>query len=192
VALAVLSFAVAGYALNIALRPQSSPLAVQLIAARPWLAPLHFAAGGVALAVGILQFVTRLRRQLPVVHRWLGRLYVLAVLGSGSAGVVMALQTSAGRVAATGFAVLAILWLWTTLQAYRAIRARLVARHRVWMMRSFALTLAAVTLRLYLPASQLAGLAFASAYPVIAWLCWVPNLAIAEILVRRSAPLDAR
>jgi uncharacterized membrane protein len=187
--LAVLSFAVAAYALSIVLQPRSSPLAVQLIAARPWLAPLHFAGGAVALALGVLQFAARLRLQRPLVHRWLGRIYVVAVLSSGSAGLVMATQTSAGRVAAAGFSALAILWLFTTLQAYRAIRARQVARHRVWMMRSFALTLAAVTLRVYLPASQLAGSSFMSAYPVIAWLCWVPNLAIAELLARRSVSL---
>jgi uncharacterized membrane protein len=190
--LAVLSFTVAGYALSIVLQLQSSPLAAQLVAAQPWLAPLHFGAGGVALAVGVLQFITRLRLQRPAIHRWLGRIYVLAVLGSGSAGLVMATQTEAGRVAAAGFAALAVVWLWSTLQAYRAIRARQVARHRVWMLRSFALTLAAVTLRLYLPASQLAGWSFTSAYPVIAWLCWVPNLALAELLVRRSSPQEAR
>jgi hypothetical protein len=52
------------------------------------------------------------------------------------------------------------------------------------MIRSYALTLAAVTLRLYLPSSQLAGLPFTVAYPAISWLCWVPNLLIAEWFVR--------
>lgn len=184
---AALSFAVAAYALSIVLQPQISPLAAQLTAAQPWLAPLHFAAGGVALAVGVLQFITRLRLRRPAIHRWAGRLYVIAVLSSGSAGLVLATQTSAGSVAAAGFGSLAVLWLATTLQAYRAIRAREVARHRVWMMRSFALTLAAVTLRVYLPVSQLAGVSFTIAYPVIAWLCWVPNLALAELLSRRTA-----
>jgi uncharacterized membrane protein len=184
---AALSFAVAGYAFSIVLRPQISPLAAQLTAAQPWLAPLHFAAGGVALAVGVLQFITRLRLRRPAMHRWAGRIYVIAVLGSGSAGLVLAIQTSAGSIAAVGFGALAVLWLATTLQAYRAIRARQVAQHRVWMMRSFALTLAAVTLRFYLPMSQIAGLSFTIAYPVIAWLCWVPNLALAELLSRRTA-----
>lgn len=182
--LALLSFAIAGYALSIVFRPQVSPLAGQLVAAHPWLAPLHFAGGGIALALGSLQWVRRLQLQRPAIHRWLGRVYVTAVVSSGSAGLVMAMQTSAGRVAAAGFSLLAILWLWTTLRAYLAIRARQVARHRAWMLRSFALTLAAVTLRLYLPASQLADWSFEVAYPAIAWLCWVPNLMVAEVLVR--------
>src|SRR5690606_4566607 len=44
----------------------------------------------------------------------------------------------------------------------------------------FALTLAAVTLRICLPASMLAGLPYEAAYRAIAWLCWVPNLVAAR------------
>lgn len=55
------------------------------------------------------------------------------------------------------------------------------------MTRSFALTYAAVTLRIYLPVSMIVGLEFAQAYPVIAWLCWLPNLGVAQLLIVRSA-----
>jgi hypothetical protein len=57
------------------------------------------------------------------------------------------------------------------------------------MIRSFALTFAAVTLRLYLIPPAIAGVDFVTAYQWIAWLCWVPNLAIAEawIASRRRA-----
>ena len=51
------------------------------------------------------------------------------------------------------------------------------------MVRSYALTLAAVTLRFYLPASLANGLPFEAVYAVIAWACWVPNLIVAEWLV---------
>ena len=44
------------------------------------------------------------------------------------------------------------------------------------MLRNFSLSLAAVSLHLYLPLSAVLGIPFESAYPVIAWLCWVPNL----------------
>jgi len=55
------------------------------------------------------------------------------------------------------------------------------------MVRNFALTFAAVTLRLWLPASIASGVAFEVAYPVVAWLCWVPNLVLAEWLFNRKA-----
>jgi hypothetical protein len=52
--------------------------------------------------------------------------------------------------------------------------------------RNFALAFAAVTLRLWVPASFAAGLEFAVAYAVIAWLCWVPNVAAAELWLNRA------
>jgi hypothetical protein len=68
--------------------------------------------------------------------------------------------------------------------AFIRIRVRDLVSHREWMIRSFALTLAAVTLRIYLPVSLLSGVEFLDAYPVIAWACWVPNLLIAEAVIR--------
>ena len=62
----------------------------------------------------------------------------------------MAPFNSAGLVGFFGFGTLAVLWLATGWLAYRAIRRRDVASHRAWMMRNFALTYAAVTLRLWL------------------------------------------
>jgi len=63
-----------------------------------------------------------------------------------------------------------------------------------WMIRSYALTLGAVTLRIYIPLFLMQGVPFEQAYPAIAWLAWVPNLIIAEwvfvsaIAARPSAP----
>ena len=85
-----------------------------------------------------------------------------------------------GAVAALGFDALAVTWLVTTLCGYLAIRDGNETVHQRWMTRSFALTFAAVTLRIYLPFSALLGVPFAVAYPIIAWLCWLPNLAVAE------------
>ncbi len=91
----------------------------------------------------------------------------------------------------TGFVALAFLslgWLYTGLHAYLAIRARVVASHRRWMVRNFSLAFGAVTLRLWLPASVASGIPFETAYPVIAWLCWVPNLLVAEWAFNKAPP----
>jgi Predicted membrane protein (DUF2306) len=55
------------------------------------------------------------------------------------------------------------------------------------MIRSYALCLAAVTLRIYLPPSLMAGIPFEAVYPAIAWFCWVSNLVVAEWFVLRSS-----
>jgi len=142
---------------------------------------VHAFASILALALGPFQFLDGWRRRYPTWHRWAGRLYLgVGVLVGGLAGLYMAQFAFGGPVARTGFALLAVLWLYTGAQAYRAIRRGAVDVHRRWMRRNFALTFAAVTLRLYLPLSMVAGFDFALAYAVIAWLCWVPNLAFAE------------
>ena len=79
----------------------------------------------------------------------------------------------------------------TGLRAYLAIRSGEVAPHRRWMVRNFALTFAAVTLRLYLPVSMISGVRFELAYPAIAWLCWLPNLIAAELLLNGHVPRAA-
>jgi Predicted membrane protein (DUF2306) len=48
------------------------------------------------------------------------------------------------------------------------------------MYRSYALTLAAVALRIYMPLSFALGIGFEDAYQVVSWLCWVPNLVFVE------------
>jgi len=148
----------------------------------------HVFASAVALLLGPIQFSVRLRAARPGLHRWLGRTYLgLGVLVGGVAGFVMAFHAFGGRVAQLGFGCLAIAWLYTGARAYLGIRARDVASHRRWMVRNFALTFAAVTLRLWLPASVVAGVPFGLAYPAIAWLCWVPNALFAEVLLGRTA-----
>ncbi len=147
----------------------------------------HVFASVVALALGPFQFWERLRTSRLALHRWLGRLYLgLGVLVGGLAGLFMAAHAFGGFAARLGFAGLALGWLYTGLRAYLAVRVRDIASHRRWMVRNFALTFAAVTLRLWMPASVASGIAFEVAYPVVAWLCWVPNLVVAELLFNQS------
>ena len=80
-------------------------------------------------------------------------------------------------------ALLALCWMGATWVAYLQIRRGNVDVHRAWMVRSYALTLAAVTLRIEIPLFLLSGVSFEEAYPVIAWLCWVPNILVAEWLI---------
>ena len=144
---------------------------------------LHVFASIVALALGPFQFSERLRQARPALHRWSGRLYLsIGVLVGGLSGLYMAQFAFGGWLARSGFTLLALSWLFTGFMAYRAIRRRDIQNHRRWMLRNFALTFAAVTLRLYLGPAVAAGFQFEQAYPVIAWLCWVPNLLLVEWL----------
>jgi hypothetical protein len=150
---------------------------------------LHAFAASLALLLGPLQLSAKLRTARPAVHRWTGRAYLgIGVLVGGSSGLYLAQFAYGGLAARIGFGTLAAAWLYTGLRGFLAIRAGAVAEHRLWMFRNFALTFAAVMLRLYVPAAVVAGAQFEQAYTAIAWLCWVPNLAFAEWLARRSRP----
>jgi uncharacterized membrane protein len=206
VALFLLCLAVSAYsAVAYGIIPLASlPLHPDLkasFAANAWGLRLHIFASIAALALGPLQFSTRLRARRPALHRWTGRIYLgIGVAVGGASGLYMAQHAFGGLVPRVGFTLLALAWLYTGLKGYLAIRRRDVASHREWMLRNFALTLAAVTLRIYLPASMASGFAFEASYPVIAWLAWAPNLAVAECWIRsrraqaagtRGAPMPA-
>jgi uncharacterized membrane protein len=149
----------------------------------------HAGIASTALILGALQFFPRFRARWPAWHRRAGTVYVLCCLLGGAAGLLLAFGASSGPIAGFGFGLLAVCWIGATTQAWRLARARDIVRHRQWMVRSYALTFAAVTLRLYLPLAIMAHLDVINAYRAIAWLCWVPNLVVAELWLRRGARL---
>jgi uncharacterized membrane protein len=150
---------------------------------------LHITFGGISLLTGWSQFLRKFRNRNLSFHRTLGKVYLIAVAISGLCGLYIAFFATGGLVSSLGFGGLALAWLFTTSSAYRSIRASEIDSHERWMTRSYALTFAAVTLRIWLPLSQISGIDFMVAYPIISWLCWVPNLLVAEVLVRK---LNAR
>lgn len=150
-----------------------------------WPVPAHFFAAGLALVLAPVQYLSGLRRRWPRLHRASGWLYVAAVLIGGVSGLLLAPRAQGGPANAFNFAVLSLLWLaFTGLAIRHAIAGRLEA-HRRWMLRSIALTFAAVTLRVYLGLGiAVLGLPFDTAYLAAAWLCWPVNLLVCEWLLR--------
>lgn len=158
---------------------------------------LHVAGGSLALLAGGVQWLLAAWRWkggrpawFRAAHIALGLSYLGGIVIGAGAGLVLAPQAMGGPVAAWGFGVLDGLWIGSTLVAAGlGMRLRtepsLRAAHHRWMLRSFALTSAAITLRLWLPLGMLAGLDFLAAYVVISWLCWLPNLVVAEVLARK-------
>jgi uncharacterized membrane protein len=150
----------------------------------------HITFGGIALLSGWTQFSRKLRDKNLNMHRWLGKVYVIAVVFSSLAGLFIAFFASGGIISSLGFGLLAILWFATVVKAYTSIRKKKIREHENWMIRNYALAFAAVTLRIYLPLSQAAfHIDFTLAYRAISWLCWVPNLIIAGIIISRRSDL---
>lgn len=156
----------------------------------PVIAFLHTAGGGLASLIGPFQFADGFRRRQPAAHRWLGRIYLAAVGLSALAGLYLSPISLASNTFGVAFIALALAWLFTGYQAYAAIRRRDVAEHRRWMIRNFALTYAAVTLRIEMPLLMLAGMGPILALNVVGWTCWVPNLLVVEWFMKRRRKLS--
>jgi uncharacterized membrane protein len=148
---------------------------------------IHIIASVVALVIGPFNLSKKFREKNLRRHRMLGKMYLLGVLLGGVSGLYLAVLASGGLVAKLGFGTLAILWLVTAYLALWNIKNKRVVNHQRWMIRNYALTFAAVTLRLYiiLVLASVGGQYFEVAYPIIAWVCWLPNLIVAELLIRR-------
>jgi uncharacterized membrane protein len=155
---------------------------------------IHVISGGISLLLGGFQFWGWLRDKHRNIHRWMGRIYLFAgVFPASISGLFVAQDTVAGLTGVMGFSLLAILWFITGALALRAILNKDIESHRQWMIRNFSLTFAAVTLRLWIPILIFAQIpfgvspdfAFEQAYQTVPWLCWVPNLLVAEMMIRR-------
>ncbi|HEY9001146.1 MAG TPA: DUF2306 domain-containing protein [Mucilaginibacter sp.] len=149
---------------------------------------IHITFGGIAMLTGWTQFSQKLRDRYLNTHRTIGKIYVGSVVLSSTAGFYIALFASGGITSVLGFGSLALAWLFTDLMAYTRILKRDIKQHENWMIRNYALTFAAVTLRIYLPlATGLMHFDFITAYRVISWLCWVPNLIVAEMIISKRS-----
>jgi hypothetical protein len=151
---------------------------------------LHFGIAPLALLVGGFQFLPSWRINRPGLHRALGYAYVLSTWLGGLSALPLALESREGVLASMGFGFLGIGWLFTTTLAFISVRSGNYGEHHRWMIRSFALCFAAVTLRLYVAVfSGLLGWDIVTVYRAASWMCWVGNLAVAEWLIQRRPAL---
>lgn len=179
------------YSLIYFLLPERAPLLKVHTGLNRSVLLVHIMGAAVALVTGPVQFLPGLRARFPRGHRRIGYFYFAGVVVGGGAGLYSATVSMGGLVAHAGFFLLSLCWLATAGLAHAAIRRRDVPRHREWMVRCFAMTFAAVTLRLWLPLLTVASGSFDEAYQTVAWLSWVPNLMLAEWWIQRNRREDS-
>lgn len=144
----------------------------------------HIVFASLALGLMPLQFWSGLRAMRPRLHRWIGYGYVSCVVISGLGALALLPEFLGTRFAALGLFLLALIWIFCTARAVFAARSGDFVAHRRWMIRSAALSFAAVTLRLQLPLVFAAGYDLPGAYSLLAWDSWLPNLLVAEIYLK--------
>lgn len=147
---------------------------------------IHVALSTLVLLAGFTQFSNIILRRFKKIHRVMGYIYAITVLFfAGPSGLIMGFYANGTWAAKTSFVMLALLWMTFTARAVFLAKRKKIAAHRQWMIRSYALTLSAITLRIYAWAlPQLVHINGVSEYTLIAWLSWTVNLIVAEIIIK--------
>jgi hypothetical protein len=120
-------------------------------------------------------------------HRWSGRVFMLAsVVGVASAVAMVpvlpvfgSFSTRVGVVSASvGFSLALV-------QGYLCVRRREFAKHREWMIRTFAIGLGISTFRVLIPILMLPPFraTFPEAWDTVVWLGFAINAIVAEIWI---------
>lgn len=139
------------------------------------------------IPAGFTQFSAYIRGDFPVIHKYVGRVYAFVVIFlAGPSGFYIGVFANGGITAQISFCLLAILWIYFTVLAVIKVKQGNIKSHREFLIRSFALTLSAITLRAW---KYLIVFVFEprpmDVYQIVAWLGWIPNLIIAEIIIRK-------
>ena len=146
---------------------------------------VHIVSSWWVMGIGIFQFVPAVLKKYPKLHQTLGKVYVFSILVlAAPSGLVLAWYANGGLPAKVGFSLQCVIWGLCTWVAWREITRRNWQKHIEWMIRSYAVTLAAMSLRI-----ESYGMVYLfhtkpiETYLTVTWLSWVGNLLIAETLI---------
>lgn len=134
------------------------------------------------LILGIPQFSKSFRARFTIAHQRLGKAYIsLILILAAPSGLIMGIHANGGWTAQCSFVLQAGLWWWWTWTAYQKARQQDWKKHEYYMLLSYALTLSAISLRiwkwsivlLWAPPPM-------DTYRLVAWLGWLGNVLIVQ------------
>ncbi len=148
---------------------------------------IHILLAIISLVTGPLGIVKRIRVKSLTFHRWNGRIYVLSIVLNYIPGLYVAFFATGGWLSTTGFLILNTIWITTTLLGISYIKKRQILAHSQWMVRSFFLSFANMTIYIIVASlHQGISLSYDTSYTIAVWLCWILNLSLAELLIRKK------
>jgi hypothetical protein len=147
---------------------------------------IHITSSLWVMAGGVVQFVPAIFHKKPILHQWIGKIYVGSVLLlAAPSGLILAFYANGGLPAKVGFSLQCLIWWFTTYLAWQEIVQRNWLLHIEWMIRCYAVTLAAMSLRLESYALYYwFGTKPIETYLTVTWLSWTGNLFLAELSIR--------
>jgi hypothetical protein len=146
---------------------------------------VHITSSMVVLVAGLGQFFPIILKKWPQWHRNIGKWYAgMILLLAAPSGLVLGFYANGGLAAKTGFVLQSVVWWTITALAWYEIRRKRPLQHVRMMFRSYAVTLAAMSLR---TESYVMYYVFGTkpleTYLTVTWLSWVGNLLMVECLL---------
>jgi hypothetical protein len=149
---------------------------------------LHITAGALCIGTSLIQFSRYILKKAKPIHRVSGKLYVFVVLFIGApTGLYMSFFAKGSFWERALFMFMASWWFVTTLYGFSTILKKNVIAHKLWMMRSYAMAMTAVTFRVYHIAFYLLGWSHLENYEISLWISVIGNMLFTEWIVYRQS-----
>lgn len=149
---------------------------------------IHITAGALCIGASLIQFSRYILKKSKAIHRISGKIYVAVVLFLGApTGLYMSFFAKGSFWERALFMFMAVFWFITTLYGLTTIHKRNVIAHKVWMMRSYAMAMTAVTFRLYHIIFYLLDWGHLENYELSLWISVIGNMLIAEWIIYRQS-----
>ena len=149
---------------------------------------IHITAGALCIFTALIQFSRYILKKSKAIHRISGKIYVAVVLFLGApTGLYMAFFAKGSFWERCLFMFMAIWWFITTLNGLTTIHKRNIVAHKVWMMRSYAMAMTAVTFRVYYVILYLLDWQLLENYQFSLWVSVIGNMLITEWIIYRQS-----
>ncbi|HQU56657.1 MAG TPA: DUF2306 domain-containing protein [Chitinophagaceae bacterium] len=149
---------------------------------------IHISAGALCIGSALVQFSRYILKKSKAIHRFFGKIYVFVVLFlAAPTGLYMSFFAKGSFWERALFMFMAIWWFITTLNGLTTIHKRNVIAHKVWMIRSYAMAMTAVTFRVYHIAFFMFGWNHLENYELSLWISVIGNMLFAEWVIFRQS-----
>lgn len=149
---------------------------------------IHIAAGALCIGAALIQFSRYILKKSKAIHRISGKIYVFVVLFLGApTGLYMSFFAKGSFWERSLFMFMAVFWFVTTLYGFTTILKKNVLAHKIWMMRSYAMAMTAVTFRVYHIIFYMLDWDHLENYELSLWISVIGNMLFAEWIIYRKS-----
>jgi hypothetical protein len=148
---------------------------------------VHIAAGALCILTALVQFSRYILKRTKGVHRFCGKIYVFVVIFlAAPTGLYMSFFAKGSFWERSLFMFMAIWWFFTTYFGLTTVHKRNIVAHKVWMMRSYAMAMTAVTFRVYHIIFYLLDWGHLENYELSLWISVIGNMLFVEWIINRT------